>query len=88
MSTLPDADDRPPQRFAVRKWRIIVALLMLYAVSIGPAAAVAELCNCGRAAVGVIYYPLGFVADHTGTLPLLRRYARWWMRLAGHSDSA
>jgi hypothetical protein len=76
-----------PQNKPQRRWRntVILAVLVLvvYPLSIGPAALLTEKVGGRRNWVGrvgdVVYGPLGLVAKVTGTDGWVLRYVDWWL---------
>lgn len=79
---MPESETSSRQRLAVRVCTTVVALFVLYPLSIGPAIAMVGLTERGEQAFGLVYGPAVGIAYLTGTQSALDRYLRWWTDLA------
>ena len=62
---------------------LLLATLLLYVLSVGPAALVIEKTGAGDAVAGVVYAPLIWLRDHTALREPMDDYVVFWFRVGG-----
>ena len=78
---MDDKADKPKRRWPTYLAIAFVSLLVLYPLSMGPAAVL--MCRVNNESftgfVGAVYYPLGLAANGTGTQDWADSYCIWWV---------
>lgn len=70
-----------PHRGIAMVITIAIAVLLLYALSIGPAAVVATKYPKCEPALSEFYFPVGWLANHTALEKPLQIYIDSWVRI-------
>jgi hypothetical protein len=80
--TTPDHSESKPRRRWPTYLAIVLALLVLYPLSVGPALLLVMTFPQFERAYYFVYSPLGLLVAITDTNPLLLAYMQWWAALA------
>ena len=78
-----DAAETPSLRHRLLQGAaVLIALVVLYALGVGPAAYLATKTARGRHFLVEVYNPLFVAIEHTPLDMPVRAYLNWWYRLA------